>query len=351
MKTVIYRNIDQKVVKEWQALWEKSSFANYTNSPQWFLSTKEAFHYKDFLIIALYQKEKLVAVGGLIKERKYGLDFYTVAPNDFVCGIPFLMNLEDQEIVNGFRKQLLELGNIFLSNITEEFIEAFDKDTCEMNYAPQSTNYYFMMKHDVNGIVAISKRNKLMHEVRGIEEKFTLQSFNGTTSKGLDIAFTLDNQSRKQNRGYNIFAASEIKEFYKSLSKYFRERLLINILYFENTPIAYEIGFVIGKNYFGSQMAYISEYKQYSPGKVILVKVADLLSAKGILQWDMGSGESPVKRLVTEEKRELYQYILSKNKFTREYVMNVSNFKNYAFEQLHKHVKTYSVYRKIKKVL
>jgi hypothetical protein len=349
MNSVIYKKIDENLIQEWQFLWEQSVNANYTNAPQWFLAAIDAFCFEDYAIIAVYEKEKLVAAGALVKEKKYGVDFYNVAPSDFACGTPFLIDLKNQEAVLEFKKQLLDLGNIFLSNIPKEFLEAFGENTLVIDKECSHTiNYYLTMQKDSNGQVLLKKRNKLTHEIRGMQEKFTLHSYDGTDSDGLDKAFALDNQSRKQGRGYNTFNSPLIRKFYKSLANHFENYFLVNILYFENTPIAYEIGFLIAGNYFGSQMAYITEYKQYSPGKVIFVKLGDLLVSKNVAMWDLGSGDSPVKKLVTEEKRELYESVLSNNIFVKNYSKQVGRLRNYVFDHLHNHIKIYSVYRKLK---
>jgi CelD/BcsL family acetyltransferase involved in cellulose biosynthesis len=351
MKVIIYSIIEEKLIDDWTSLWKNSSYANYTNSPQWFLSVVEAFKYKKFKVIAVYENEQLIGVAALIKVKKYGIDFYTVAPNDYVCGSPFLIDLKNNKLVSLLKQQLVLLGNTFLSNIPEEFISAFNANGQDLDSFVQALNYYLPIVFDSNGLVNIHKRNKLMREIRGIEENFTLLSYDGNTSEGFNVVFALDSQSRKQDRGYSAFENKTIKEFYENLGKNFKEYLQIHILYFKEVPIAYEIGFLIGKNYFGSQMAYISEYKQYSPGKVILVKVIDLLASKGIKMMNMGSGDSPVKKLVTEEKRMLYEVIFSQNKITRSYINHTSKMKKRLYNQIHCNIKTYTVYRKLRKFL
>src|SRR5260221_10432785 len=191
MKTEIYKTLDKQVLKDWQALWEKSPNANYSNSPQWLLSAIDTFGYKDYAIIAVYEDEKLISAGALIKEKRYGLDFYTIAPGDFVCGVPFLIELSNAEVVLEFRKKLVTLGNILLSNIPEEFIEAFGENYSPMQSSLQTVNYFFRIVKDNTGKALIAKRGKLIHGIREIQEKVTLRSFSGETMDGLDIAFKL----------------------------------------------------------------------------------------------------------------------------------------------------------------
>ena len=316
----------------------------------------ESFKYKKFKVIALvYENEQLHSSSCFdTTVKKYGFDFYTVAPNDYyVCGSPFLFDLKNSEQVSLLKKQFLLLGNIFLSNIPEEFISAFNTNGQKLDSFVQALNYYLTISFDSNGLVNIHKRNKLMREIRGIEENFTLLSYDGNSTDGMDaVALLLIYRAANRIEDTVYLQNKTIKKnFIKILGKNFKEYLQIHILYFKEVPIAYEIGFLIGKNYFGSQMAYISEYKHYSPGKVILVKVIDLLASRGMKMMNMGSGDSPVKKLVTEEKRILYEVIFSQNNIIRAYIKRTSKMKKRLYNQIRCNIKIYSVYRRIRKVV
>src|SRR5690606_12247254 len=113
--------------------------------------------------------------------------------------------------------------------------------------------------------------------IRGIEEQFRMVSFDGTDAKGLELVFAIDKESSKEKKGYSVFKDRSIKNFYKKLSKQLGDTFLVNVLYYKDKPIAYYIGFIMKGTYYWSQNAYILEYGQYSPGKVLLVKLIDFL--------------------------------------------------------------------------
>lgn len=350
MKIKVYKTIDKNLINEWLELWKKSPFANYTNSPHWFLSVHETFKNSNFVIIAIFQNNKLVSVGALWREKKYGVTIYTVSPGDFVSGMPFLIDIENELITEAFIQQLSKLDIVYLSNIPEDFISLLKIYTQNFDAIYQSVNYYLPITKEQNGLVKLNKRNKLIHQIKNNSEKFTIHKHDGTTLKYLDKVFLLDELSSKQGKGYNTFDTKIIKEFYKILAKNFNKQFLVNILYFNKNPIAYEIGFFIGNSYFGSQTAYNLEYKQFSPGKVIFVKVVDYLASKDITMWDMGSGESSVKQLVTEKKRTLYQVVLSQNKSIRLFYITIDKLKIFSYEKSKKYKKIYLIYRTIKKI-
>jgi GNAT acetyltransferase-like protein len=350
MNGIIYKKINKEIQKAWDSLWNQSEYANNTNSFQWFQSTVDAFGYKEYAIVAVYKKDALIGIVGLVKEKIYGVPVYTVAPYDFLCGTPFLLDLDDTEAVKTFTTTLLTLGNVFFNNVPESAATLLQKNTDSIDTKRKTINYYLPLVKDAQGSVRLENRKKFLRDCHTIEDKLTVKNFDGQKEEGLTIAFTIDEQSRKEKRGYSVFANPQIKQFYQALLTHFQKHLRINILYFEKAPIAYEIGFLIGKNYFGSQMSFIAEYGKYSPGKVLLVNVIDYVASLGVTTMDFGSGDSRIKQLLTREHRFLYQVMISKNKLARTYITSLGQTKEYLFNKIRQYVKLYAAYRKIKKV-
>src|SRR3989344_5730682 len=351
MKTIIYKKIESKLLQDWVYLWENSPYANYVNSPYWFLSVMENFKYKDYVIICVYKSNHLAALVALIKEKKYCVDFYTVPPGDFVCGTPFLVDPKDAKIMRVLVKKLLETGNIFIDNVPEDIIACLKKNTSEIDFASYSLNYYMSLHKDETGQVFIRNKKKLMRRAHDIEEKLKLKSFNGENPDILKIAFAIDQESRKKTRGYNAFSCEDTKGFYGSLAKHFKKNLLINILYNGNKPIAYEMGFVVGSTFFCSQISSLKEYDRYSLGRVLLIKLFEDLVTKNVNTIDFGSGDDHVKKSFTKEYRALYKVIISKKIVIRNYLKITYQCKNIMFNYLQHHMTAYSLYRNIKTLL
>ena len=122
----------------------------------------------------------------------------------------------------------------------------------------------------------------------------------------------------------------------------------INILYFKNMPISYEIGFIAGKTYFGNQIAFKSQYKQYVPGKVLLVKLLEHYAEKGIEKIDFGSGDNHIKRAFTKNHNQFYQVVLSANTFVRVYIPFLFQVKNELYYKLQEHLTIYLAYRSMR---
>ncbi len=351
MQATIYTSLEPKLLSEWSSLWKKSSVANFINSPHWFLSVLDAFHYTDFVIIAIKREEELVAIAGLIKEKRYGVNFYTTPPGDFVCGTPFLFDSEDHEAVQLLTENILEIGHVFLDNVPETLVVSLKTHTSSLAVTPYSINLYLDFQKDEKGKVIIPKRKRLMREAKSVEEKFNLTSFTGENPEIFETCFQIDAKSRKFSRGYNAFSDDQTQVFYQSLAKYFKKYLLINILSFEEKPIVYEMGFLIGKTYFGSQIAFDENFRDYAPGKVLEVKLIEYLSTIDVTRIDYGSGDNYIKRTLTSEFNQLYKVVITKNVFIRIYIKVIYQLRDYIFNALQKHVRVYSVYRSIRKTI
>ncbi|MDD2823116.1 MAG: GNAT family N-acetyltransferase [Candidatus Daviesbacteria bacterium] len=341
----IYSKLSSEIEFEWREMWKKSPYANYVNAPEWLLSLIENFDIKDYKIITVRKKGKLTALAVVVKTQKIGLKVYTMLPEDFSLGIPFLVNPDDKVSFKMLSEQLLEVGNIFFENIPEQFIQDLNSNLRKQNIIEQAFNFLLPLIKDKSNQVVIPNRKKLMHKIQNIEKEFTLKSFTGDKPNILNVVLKIDNESQKKTRGYNTFSNKKIIKFYQSLAKHFNNNFLINILYYKNRAIAYEIGFIIGTTYFGNQLAFSDKYKQYEPGKVLLFKLIENLVSMGVEILDFGSGDSSVKRSLTKDFIILYQIIITKNIIIEKYFIVIYSLKNYFYNLLFQSNLLYSTYR------
>lgn len=345
IQVVINKLLTDQLYEDWLSLWNNSQEANYVNSPYWFLSVIETFKYKDYVVVAIYEDKQLAGVLTLIKQKKYGVDFYTVLPGDFVCGLPFLLSQQKQNLVKSLLETLLGIGNIFMDNIPEQFANHLEEMTPHMDRIYQDFNYFLTFEKDINGQIVIKDRKKLMHRAKQVEKKFTLRSYTGNESQILDTVFEIDSKSRKKTRGYNVFSSNVMRRFYRTLAKRFGEYFSVHILYFENIPVAFRVGFVVNNIFFASQIAFSDKYRAYSPGNVLLVKFIEEFGIGKIKKVDFGSGNNEFKRTVSNGFRLLNKVVISKNVFIRNYIKIIYFSKDKVFKQMEKHLWVYSMYR------
>src|SRR5260221_53261 len=174
MNSKMYQSIEPEFLKKWQELWKNSPVANYTNSPGWFVSVLETYQYADYVIIALYKKEELVGVAALVKEKRYGVPVYTVAPGDFVCGLPFLVDVNDKKAVVLLQKELLRLGTVCFDNVPQICLELF---AAYATARSSEINFYLDITKDEKGFVQIRHKKRLLRRSESIEHDLVLGKY------------------------------------------------------------------------------------------------------------------------------------------------------------------------------
>lgn len=350
MQSKIFTSLTDEIYQQWESSWLKSPHANYTNSPYWFKSILEQFDYKKCVIIVILKNEIPIGFAGLVRVKKYGISVYTVAPNDYVCGVPFLFDITDRKVSAELYTCLERLGTVFLDNVPESFIKAMGKTSHTMDSHKFSANYYLPLKLNENGVVEFASRKRFLRRIKHAPEKFTLHTCTCKNKDCIVKAFTIDAVSTKHMYGYNCFSSNFMKNFYKRLARQFKDNFRLDILYFENTPIAYEIGFVSAGTYYENQCAYIGEYQQYAPGNVITTYLLDAIAKDGVTKADFGSGDTHKKRLITQEYENLYKVTISKNSVIRLHFHNLDKTKSSLYQKVEKNKKVYSFYRKVKNI-
>ena len=351
MKIKIYTKIDPNFIKEWQSFWNKSLYANYANSPQWFLSVIESFSYKDYAIVAIYEEEQLKAVAPLIKKKKYGIDVYTTPPEDFVCGLPFLVDIHEESLMNMLLSQISELGVVYISNSPEQLSQVIKNNTNKSTLFKSTLNFFMLLEKDASGQVVIKNRNKIMRKAQDIERDIHIITYDCSSSiDALKIAFTIDNLSTKKSKGYNVFADEKIRTFFKSLAKKYQEKLLIHVLYDKTKPIGYSIGFAINNVFYGNQLATVAGYEKYSLGRILFIKLIESFNVRNVEKIDFGSGEDYIKKSFTKDYQALYTIIISKYRHIHMYFNMILRFNYLTYNFLQQHPDIYAIYRRLKNI-
>ncbi len=351
MQLKIIDHITTNIYEDWLRLWENSNFANCVNSPAWLKSVIDTFKYKHYKIILIYDQKELVAASGLIQVKKYGTNFYSLPPKDFVYGNPFLIDLNNRKVVEIFCQALNQIGNIFLENVPFELTDKLKLYIKQLDAYNSTINYLLHIQADEKGQPLIPNRKKFMKRVKHNQNDFKIKSYDGSSYSALEQVFQIDNNGRKQSRGYGTFSNSKIKQLYIALAKNFSKYFSINLLYFQNTPIAYNMGFIINKTYYGNQISFINEYAKYFPGKVLMVKFIDAKWAKKVNKIDFGSGDSFFKSSFADQSRPLYNLVISKSLLFRTITKIINKNKEFLFKNLSNHPRIYSLYRKIKNII
>jgi predicted N-acyltransferase len=205
------------------------------------------------------------------------------------------------------------------------------------------------LEKDASEQVLIKNKNKIMRKAQDIENDIHMTTYNcGSSIDALNIAFAIDNISTKRSKGYNAFASKKIRNFFKSLAKNYKEKLLVNVLYDKTKPIGYEIGFAVKNTFYGNQIATVAGYEKYSLGRIFIIKLIESLNKKSINKIDFGSGEDHIKKSFTKNYQTLYTIIISKHRHTHMYLNIMLRFNYLTYKLLQQRPDIYAIYRSLK---
>ncbi|MCH2154434.1 MAG: GNAT family N-acetyltransferase [Opitutales bacterium] len=120
-------------------------------------------------------------------------------------------------------------------------------------------------------------RQTLDRKKRRLAERGTIsiESFETRehVKRALPVIAKIEDANWKTEHGLGLFSKSGLKKFYfevlPSLAE--RQKARVSILYINKKPIAYEMALIDGMHYLMHNLAYLPDYKSYSPGIQLLM--------------------------------------------------------------------------------
>lgn len=347
-KVIIHNTIEQDIIQKWEELWRNNIDANFSNSPFWFLSIIATFKYKDYKIIGIENNGKLEVITGLIKTNVYGIATYSLLPNDFICGIPFLIDFAQSETIELFISTLKKIGTVIINNVPSTFCKELLKYDNEITTVYLTANPILNFETDSKGEVIIPKKKRMLRESKKYQNHLQFKSFSGDDLEHFKTVFELDRKSPKFQNGYNAFSDISIQKFYKNLAKNFGEYFRINFLYFDETPIVYELGFLINETYYGSQIAHDQQFQYLAPGKVMETELIKYLFEQKVKKINYGSGDNFIKKTLANSYKDLDKLIITNDRKISLYLSLLFKSRDGLFQMINKNKMIYALYRKFK---
>ena len=127
----------------------------------------------------------------------------------------------------------------------------------------------------------------------------------------LEKLIELEIASKKETKGYALFADSRARYFHKMFSIYCKDHDWLSISYItlNDNPISYLIGYKYNNKYLAYNMAYAPEYSHASPGKLLLHETIKLCFDKNLDEFDFLRGNTYIKQLWARKTRTNYRIV------------------------------------------
>lgn len=345
MRIITYNLLDRKIIDDWNSLWNSSPNATPFNSPGWAISAIKVLKPKGQKVVAIYKDDNLVAVICLIKDRIYGIETYVEPMRCFAHRSGILADFEDMETIKALCSGLNGLGNVVLSHLSDRQIKKISR-FCEFNILETTVSPCLHLNKDQTGELILKGKGKILRKAKKEEKHLSVKYCKKDLYKALESAFEIDDNSTKQEYGYSVFHSDSVKGFFVNLANYIRGSIRVNILYHRGVASAYEVGFVSGREYIDSERAYRSGHGWFTPGKALVVKLAEKLAGEGYSILDLGPGDDDFKDSLATDKREFHSIILGSSSIVGFYLRFCFVVRKRVYDIIFRNKKIYSLYRK-----
>jgi CelD/BcsL family acetyltransferase involved in cellulose biosynthesis len=312
--TAILKHIDEVFIEQWKMLWEKAENANIYNSYEWFLTFLHTVNENEYELHVCYRDGELVALLPLQVYRCFGIKTYGTIYRNHQWDTPFLIEKYDKELFQDFFGSILQhRKTLYIQKIDDKATQLLHELFPDFFFSLISVNPTVSLTQDpfANASESLVQQVKRLRKKYAGELRFAMYSTD--LERHLEAMLALQEKSSKKARSMDIFADEENKRYYRNLTKYCSRFVKINLLYYNNEPIAYEFGFLYKDIYAGDQISYHNEHKKLIPGKMIVFLLTEELVKQNVQLLDVGGGISNYKMQFTNTYRILYNLYYSRN--------------------------------------
>jgi len=331
VETRIYDNLNKVIISD----------------PGWTLAYQDVYKPSNIKIIMFYEKGELIGILPLIKERTYGINIYQCVGYKFAHRSSILGDLSNPDFVTSLNEVINKLNAVRINRLTQYEYDLLQHGISNITLIQSVKVLYKKLEVDNNENLILKSKSHILRKARNEMAKLSIKVHSNQLI-ALEKVFSIDNRSRKHKRKYNVFSDISHQNFYKSLVKYMGRYLRINIMYNKTLPVSYEIGFINDRTYTGVEMAFLSGHEHYTPGKVMIVKLMELLAKQDFQYLDLGVGINDFKKSLTKDYQLIHDCIFIKNFIIRKYFLMCARTRENVYDFFAKRPRIYRYYRTIK---
>lgn len=339
-KFSIEEYINKKEIDDWKILWQNSSTSHYFNSYDWYKTIKKVYTNTKVYVATLRQNGQLIAVLTLSKEKLYGVTVLKNPGGKFIDRSSLLTESNDRKVLEIFLKNLSSQNNVLLNEVTED-IESTLKNTRNINFLNSNVNYTLPFENNPFRFMQKEDRRKIRKVMKEHPNMFNLVMARGDL-KLLDTAIKIDSKSYRDRKNIATFKNKIDRKFFEEIIKNNPKSAGINILYFRNKPIAYEIGIRAKGVYYGLNKSFDYKFRKLTPGKIIAYLLFEGLHKEGIKAFDFARGKDMLKKSFTKIEKKQYDAYIFNSKIKETWITSIKK----AREQIVNNTFLYSTYRK-----
>lgn len=327
LSTEVSYTIDDKLLKDWNNLWQNSSLRHYFNSPTWFLACQRTFNYGKSVFIKCYRNVRLVGILPLIFTKKYAIASYNFAGNQYLDKASILLINNDTNILKSLINCLSQLGNYYLAEIEESLLNIHNLKQ-EIGFASSSVSPFLPLSQNPFQHLSVTNKKKIVKKIEAEQKQFALKIFRGNVEQSLRAMGEIESATFNSKQNRDAFSDIRLRQLYLNLGRLDGDSVTVFILLYKGEPICFRAGFIAGNTYFGSHTAYKTIYKHLIPGKILIFLMLPELAKMGIEVVDFSRGNNPLKRDLTPYSNEQYSIFYSANLLVMVWWKSLVSLKN-----------------------
>jgi CelD/BcsL family acetyltransferase involved in cellulose biosynthesis len=298
LTVLVKEQLDEKLLKKWQRLWDESPESNFHNSPAWFKTCLEGLHIKKYRLLIVENGDRLDAIFPLVLSKRFGVSAWCCPGEMYTDKSSLLLRSREKPLLKALVTKLTSLGNLYLEEFSKELAEALREANQKFFLQKASYNYYLPLQPDPYQFMSNKVKNRLRNRIKKNEEHLTYKSYRGDP-KSLESVFEIDAKSTRSKQGKASFASRQEQAFLKTLLKIHGKNLKIDILSYDNVPMIYATSFISHKTVQAFLTAYDGSYAFLSPGTLIHFYIFDKLKEEGFKVFDFSRGVTYLKKQFT----------------------------------------------------
>jgi CelD/BcsL family acetyltransferase involved in cellulose biosynthesis len=263
-----------------------------------------------FFLIVLRDSTEILGLVPLCirKVKKYGLSLVTVFPISeyFNTHSDLLLRNSSEEVIEVLMKALCGLKyqwdvfriNRFVEanpvldrieyNLNNKFAFKYDIRRAEPSFFIQLGDSYkdFLKKRSANFRSKLKSTSKKIHSLGNVAFVGNRDFHN--FDEAYNVILSIEESSWKHKHGTAITSSAKQRQFYRELCKgaFDKGRLRLCIFYINHEPIAFEMGLIKSRKYYGVHGSFNEKFRKENPGTMLLARFIEDLIHDGIEEYD-----------------------------------------------------------------
>ncbi len=289
-----HTTLSKELEKQWQGLWERSTYAHPFNAPAWYLACVKTYHYKQMRIVTAYDDDKLVGLVPLVRSKRLGLESWMFPGGKHIDMSCLLLAQNDLELLSEILVFLKSNLTCYLQEISSEDIVRVKDQISNKNNNESSQSPYLLFGEDPFAQVPQSQMYKIKRKASQHQNHLYLKQYRAD-EQSLTIVYDIEKRSHKMSACTTMFTNEQDRLFYTNLAKEFGDMLRVDVLFYDKSPMVYSIGFLHRGVYYGINTAYDQSYKAMIPGKLLVYKLICTLHKSGGRAFYFSRGINAIK--------------------------------------------------------